>query len=262
MNQRDLLAGTDIAVARVESPSDRFVPLLRSSGASASLFNVLRVDAGQTDDLDQALKKANHFDWLVLTSANTVRVIEERFQVSPDTFDLSPRIAAVGRTTSAALARLGRRADIVPIMENAEALSELLTSNSSAPGSQSVLLPQSELADPSFADTLRSAGFQVTVVTAYTLRPITSQIDDLIGRITSSALDAILFTSGSAIRAMAPQTASTANWPAVVVLGLAAQNVAQEFRIPSTITPSLDDQTIVQTFRQLLLPSDGTSAKP
>ena len=68
------------------------------------------------DPLDQALKKIESFDWLVLTSANTVAAVAARCTMM--NIDVSGikllSVAAVGSATSEAARKAGFRVTLVP----------------------------------------------------------------------------------------------------------------------------------------------------
>jgi uroporphyrinogen-III synthase len=119
-----------------------------------------------TSELNRLLDAAPSYDWLVVTSVTTVRVLARRAearQLSLASLIGSARVAAVGTATRDALRELGVAADLTPGEDqSAEGLLAALPS-----GRPRALLPQSDLA----ADTLRAGlterGWTVDAVTAY-----------------------------------------------------------------------------------------------
>ena len=101
---------------------------------------------------------AGDFDWLVVTSATTVGLLEG---VSvPET----TRIAAVGSATAAALAEAGLRVDFLP---STDFSADALVSEWPDKAGSRILLPQSAIAEPTLAEGLRGAGNRVVTVAAY-----------------------------------------------------------------------------------------------
>jgi uroporphyrinogen-III synthase len=133
------------------------------------------------------------FDWLVVTSATTVDVLVSQQVSIPE----STRIAAVGESTGSALALAGYRVDFMP--DNDNSARGLLKEWPRAAISGRVLVPQSNIAEPTLVAGLAELGLDVEFVAAYRTVgvPVTERIasDVAAGRIR-----AILVTSGSVAR--------------------------------------------------------------
>jgi uroporphyrinogen-III synthase/uroporphyrinogen III methyltransferase/synthase len=152
-----------------------------------------------TDPLDEALHRAAQagFDWLILTSANTVLSLSRRLDVLglPTSMLNQMKIAAVGPTTAeAARALLGIETSLLPDEYVAEALIEAFR----APPGTRVLLPQSDIARPVLAEGLAAAGLNVTSVVAYRTVPGSGGAD-VPALLKAGKIDAIIFTSTSTI---------------------------------------------------------------
>jgi uroporphyrinogen-III synthase len=172
--------------------------LLQARGAQPVPYPCIDVAPPEdTTPLDEALRAAaeGRFDWLVLTSENTVITLARRLSslgIAPQKLS-SIRIAAVGPKTAGSIGeRLGLAVELVPDEHVAEALAAALV----GAGGKRVLLPQSQIAREVLANDLRAAGFEVTAPVAYhTVRG--SGGADVPALLKEKAIDAVIFTSAS-----------------------------------------------------------------
>jgi len=139
------LAGWRVLVPRGGKWGDSVAATLRSYGAVpviAPMINFASAENPRT--LSDALKRLERgdFDWLVITSATTVDVLMSQQVTVPST----TRIAAVGETTSAALALAGYRVDFVPESDNSAR--GLVKEWPASDIVGRVLIPQSDIAEP------------------------------------------------------------------------------------------------------------------
>ena len=150
------------------------------------------------------------FDWLVVTSASTVR------SLSGVGIPETTRVAAVGPATATALTDAGLRVDLVPSTDFSAAslAASLAAHRPGGPTDLRVFLPQSASADPALADALRASGFGVHAVTAYRTVSVTAE-PSVVARLRSGGRWAILVTSGSVARAVAEQLYPLPAVPAV-----------------------------------------------
>ena len=150
-----------------------------------------RMDAAVTDAC------AGSYDWLVLTSANAVPPLVARLQTQG--CSLQARIAVVGTPTAEALAAHGVEAELVPEEQHAEGLARTLRMQAQA--GQRVVCLLSDRARPVLADRLREAGLNVDVVDAYRTVSATTIDSAILTRIRNAEIDAVTFTSPSAVQA-------------------------------------------------------------
>ncbi|HEY4333551.1 MAG TPA: uroporphyrinogen-III synthase, partial [Ilumatobacteraceae bacterium] len=136
------------------------------------------------DDLDQHA-------WLVVTSANGAARVADALAARPPG---RPLVAVVGPATAAAL---GRTADLAPEDRSAAALGAAFPT-SAEPSRASVLLVQAEVSSPGLLDSLVAKGWIVDVVAAYRTVPLQPSPAVLLSVLRA---DAVLFASGSAVRA-------------------------------------------------------------
>ena len=144
---------------------------------------------------DAAVARIDSFSVVVLTSRYAVAALLERLLArGADGRRLAHvRLAAIGRSTAAALRDRGLTADIVPRSEHTDGLLAALHDAGPLAGER-VLLPRSQMADGALPDALRDAGAEVTAVTAYRNLPVPAPV-----RVAIDSLDAVLFTSPSTV---------------------------------------------------------------
>jgi uroporphyrinogen-III synthase len=173
---------------------------LRALGATVLELPMVEIVAPPSyEPLDEGLKNLSHYQWLILTSTNAVRVLAER--LTELTLPLSLlqsqlQIGVVGAATETALLSLGVKPAVVPKTYVAEALVELLRDRVS--GSR-VLLVRAAAARDVIPKELAACGAVVDIVVAYqTVRPQHS--GEKLKRLLEEGIDAIPFLSSSAVK--------------------------------------------------------------
>jgi uroporphyrinogen-III synthase len=181
------------------------------------------------------------FDWLVLTSANTVPVLAQRLKE----LGLAPAqlaavaITAVGPATSQAVRHLlGLNVHVVPDAYQAAALAEALRPALPA----RVLVVQADIARPILVQHLAAAGAAVTPVSAYHTVPGSGGVN-LPALLTSHAVDAITFTSSSSVhnclRRVAAEGGDVNRLAAVCLacIGPVTAQTVQDLGFAATVVP-------------------------
>ena len=176
---------------------------LRSLGAVAVVAPLINfASAEDPTRLGHALQElgAGAYDWLVVTSATTVDVLVSQGTKVPE----PTRIAAVGETTAAALSLAGYQVDFIPTGDNSAR--GLVKEWPASEIHGRVLIPQSDVAEPTLVAGLEKLGFAVEFVTAYRTVgvPVAPEIK---ADVASGRIGAILVTSGSVARQVAAQLA-------------------------------------------------------
>lgn len=152
------------------------------------------------------------FDWLVLTSTTTVDVLVSQGTRIPD----STRVAAVGETTAAALGFAGYRVDFVPSSDNSAR--GLVREWPASEIRGRVLVPQSDVAEPTLVAGLSKLGFTAEFVTAY--RTIGVPVPaEVAADVASGRIGALLITSGSVARQVAAQLTPLPEGTVIVCIG-------------------------------------------
>ena len=121
------LAGRRVLVTRAAHQAGKLSDALRAVGAEPVEVPVLEIrPPASFDPLDRALHQLDRYDWLILTSANTVRAMADRSEqlgvafTQPETL----KVAAVGEATAEAVRKTGFEVTFVPASYVAESLIE------------------------------------------------------------------------------------------------------------------------------------------
>ena len=207
------LRGKRILVTRPEEDAAPLVRLLRNQGARVVSIPMIRIVPELTAEARKArkaLEQIDSYDFVVFTSANTVRILldpdpdhgVDRLPPHDPVFlaDLSRRAAAVGPATAGELRNHGVVPSVVPQTHRAEELPAALGDLRG----RSILLPQGRAAGTNLAETFRAAGATVHHLVVYRTEPATTAGDHLVAEaILTEPPEIITFTSGSAARAFA-----------------------------------------------------------
>ncbi len=193
------LSGLRVAITRAPHQAEKQRKLLEARGAQVYRYPTIAIVPPQdVRPLDAALQKAaaGDFDWLVLTSVNTIDMLAERMaalQMKPDAL-AGLKVATVGSVTAeAAQNRLGVTVDLVPETYTTDSLAAALQTPNAR-----VLLPHSAIARPGLQESLRDVGAKVTTVDAY--RNIVAKGGDPLPTLLwEGQIDAITFTSASTV---------------------------------------------------------------
>lgn len=190
------LAGRRVLVTRAAHQAGKLSDGLRAVGAEPVEVPVLEILPPEDfEPLDHALRQIGDYDWLILTSANTVRVLVERAGALHISLVLpaSLRIAAVGDATAAAARKAGFDVSLVPESYVAESLLEGLTQFVDG---KRILLARASIARDVIPNMLWQAGAEVTVVEAYRNVMPESAPEQLLKAL-AAGIDAASFTSSS-----------------------------------------------------------------
>ena len=173
--------------------------LLETSGFRTLLYPAIAIrPPEETAALDEALRHARDYDWLIFTSANAVEAVALRLEALelPPAALQGPAIAAVGPATARAVRkRLGLEVALIPPRAVGESLLAALPIESG----QRALLPRATRARDVLPDGLRARGVDLRVVNAYET-VIGYGGDDLPAALQAKQVDALTFTSPSTVR--------------------------------------------------------------
>jgi uroporphyrinogen-III synthase len=179
------LAGRSVVITRAADQADATVELVASFDAVPVLVPLLEIVDEPIGMAELAALDLADVDWIVVTSPNGAR------RVAPllDTTSSSPRLAAVGSTTSATLPRC----DLVADTQSALGLLQVFPK-----GPGRVVVIQAIDADPTMVRGLIEHGWRVAAISPYRTVSMTPTIEQ---QRAALAADAVLFASGSAARA-------------------------------------------------------------
>jgi uroporphyrinogen-III synthase/uroporphyrinogen III methyltransferase/synthase len=190
------LSGRRVLVTRAAHQVGKLSDGLRALGAEPVEVPILDIrPPASFKPLDQALHHLNHYHWLILTSANTVRALTERtaelgIPLQPP---ITLKVATVGDATAAAARAAGFAVTLVPESYVAESMLRGLTSLVSG---RKVLLARAAIARDLVPEVLRKAGAEVTVVDAYQ-NVMPEDAPERLRNALASGIDAATFTSSS-----------------------------------------------------------------
>jgi uroporphyrinogen-III synthase len=187
-------------VTRAARQSGGLRERLEQQGAEVMLLPTIETIAPESyEPLDNALREAKRFAWLVVTSANAVRVIGERMAELGVSGEWLAHLhcAAVGPSTAEALRGLGLAVDVVPDRYVGEALAAGLADRVRG---ERVLLVRAAVARDVVPDALAAGGAVVTVVDAYRTVVPADAVEGAKAIFGAASLpDAVVFTSGSTV---------------------------------------------------------------
>jgi len=187
------LAGKRILIPRAEGRAEAAVALLRELGAEPVVIPTLSVEPAPA----LAAATLSGFDWVIFTSANGVTF---SFQGRGKEAFGKARFAVVGSATENALAKEGVAVALVAKEFRGEGLAKTLLASGAKIGR--VLLLRAQEGSDVLPEALREAGIEVDVVAAYRTRPLLEAGAEVARRLRAGELDAVIFSSGSTVRAI------------------------------------------------------------
>lgn len=184
-----------VVVTRDEERGGPLSRELESLGLPVLVWAAVRVLPADTADLDEALRRAESFDWIVFSSRHAVAAVISRLSAPPRGL----RAAAVGLATATVLRQHGWPVDLIPAEPSAAGLVAAFAAAGSAPGAR-ILYPASSRTLPTLASGLTQLGAKVTTVEAYrTVSGTALDIEECRSWISREAVGAVTFASPSAV---------------------------------------------------------------
>ena len=202
MHAKMPLIDKKIIITRAQEQISEAHEIFKSNGAE--VFDLPSLIIGPPDNwspLDDALKQIYTFDWIIFSSANGVRNVEERMNqidLSLSKISKTIKIAAVGRKTASLLSDMDARISFVPPSFVADSLIENFPQNQKG---LKLLIPRVQTGGRSIlSDSFKSNGAEVTELAAYE-----SSCPEFIPQLTIDALnsrkiDIIAFTSSKTVK--------------------------------------------------------------
>jgi uroporphyrinogen-III synthase len=199
------LAGRRILVTRAVQQAGKLSDGLKALGAEPVEVPVLEIRPPDSyEALDKAIAKLEPpqaFDWLILTSVNTVQTVAARcLLLHVDVSEIKLlKVAAVGSATAEAARKAGFRVTVVPDSYNSEGVVAAVESSVSG---KRVLLARAKVARDVVPDALTAAGALMTVVDAYQTALPDGAREALVEAL-RVGVDAATLTSSSTVRNLA-----------------------------------------------------------
>jgi len=192
---RGPLAGRRILNTRPLGQGDDLDALVRAAGGSSLHVPAIRIGAPESwQPLDEAVRQADTFDWIVFASANGVRGFVDRLQEAGlDGRALgTARLAAIGPATREALEHAGFACDLTPTLFRSEGITAALVQS---PRPSRFLLVRANRGRDVMRREFEAAGHAVREVTAYSSEPIDSLDAAIVAAIDQIPVDWITITS-------------------------------------------------------------------
>ena len=196
------LDGRRVLVTRAAHQAGKLSEGLHAQGAEPVEVPVLEIRPPESfEPLDHALHQLDSYDWLIFTSANTVRALMERAAEQGIALPQSPsmKVAAVGSATADAARKAGFEVALVPDSYVGESLVRGIIEQAAG---RRVLLARAAIARDVIPDALRLAGAAVDIVDAYR-NVLPESAPELLRAALATPIDAATFTSSSAVTHLA-----------------------------------------------------------
>ena len=241
--ERRPLFGKRVLVTRSRHQAAETCRLLEGLGAEAVILPTIEIRPPEDDrPLRHAVGKLGEYDYIILTSANTVDALARALRdAGLDSRSLAGvKVCAIGPGTARALARLGVVADLVPEDHRAEGILDLLPEE--AVRGKRVLLPRAAVARQILPDTLRQRGAQVDFVVAYvTGQPDEERTRPGLERLRAGEVDVLTFTSASTVENFAAlageELVALCQGKLVVAIGPITRDACQEVGLCVDVMP-------------------------
>lgn len=185
------LMGQTVLVTRPRGQSAGLAEPLAALGATVFALPAIAIEPPEDPSpLDEALRKLEGYDWLILTSVNGVEAVSARLEALGLVLPMGLKLAAVGPATAEAMRKTLRDPDVVP----AEAMGIWIAEAIGEVGGRRILLARGDLARPDLPEALRAKGSDVDDVVAY--RIVRPSFD---GPLPQACPDWIALTSSSGV---------------------------------------------------------------
>jgi uroporphyrinogen-III synthase len=192
------LTGRTVLVTREEPEGGPLSSALAAKGATVVLLPLLETrPPADPAELAREAARLAEYDWVIFTSA---RAVEALAGATGARNGSETQVAVVGEGTARAARRFGWEPKVIG-RAGGVALVAALRDDASIEG-RSVLFPAADHARPDTILRLREAGARVHVVTAYRTLPRLGAATELAARLSRPGVDAVVFTSPSAVETL------------------------------------------------------------
>jgi uroporphyrinogen-III synthase len=237
------LEGVKVAVTRPAEAADELADLLRQRGARPLVLPLLQVlPPVDPAPLQQAAGVVREFDWVVFTSPNAVRFLHDALMAAGAEADRRPaRVAVVGPGTGRAVAELLQwPVDAIPDEFTGDAVAAAMGGVAPLRGAR-VLWPRARAARDALSRDLLAAGVFLHAPEAYRTEPVRTAAVELRGLLERRQVDAITFTSPSAVHCLAVERPRMDD-VVVAVIGPVTGRTVRDHGYPVHVEP--DQHTI------------------
>ena len=247
--ERRPLFGQTVVVTRTRHQASELSARLTELGAAVIEAPTLEL-APPADPavVDDALRNAGRYDWVVFTSANGVYQTKARLLelgLDARTFG-GAKVAAVGDSTADAVrGSLCLRVELSPDRFVAEALADALAAAGEVAGKRFLLL-RAEIARPVLRERLAQGGAaEVRDVGIYETRPVSQLLPPLVETLDAGGVSWVTFTSSSTAKnftsLLGPDYAARLRGVKVASIGPVTTATLRELGLPPTAEAAVSD---------------------
>jgi uroporphyrinogen-III synthase len=195
------LTGKNILVTRARKQAYELSSLLNQRGARVVEIPAIEIVLLQQKkgELLVALGNIADYDWLILTSVNTITTIDQVLREAGLNWNIfkNLEVACIGRSTAAAARERGIEAAVVPPLFQAESLAEEIMKRKIK--GKKLLLPRAEGSRRILPEILEAHGAKVHEIQIYRAEIPESSRSELVLVLNNERLDYITFTSSSTV---------------------------------------------------------------
>ena len=193
-----ILKNRQILITRDARQAASLTKDIERHGGTAICFPTIAITGPESwEQVDEALSHLSDYDWIVFTSANSVKFFVNRMRSQQIEYPAA-RIAAIGSKTNNLLQEAGLTAQLVP--ENFTAASLLESFEHKDVQNKRFLLPVSDIAREELYNGLQHLGTHVDRLVVYQNRlNEPDNKDEVLAAIQSGEIDVLTFFSPSAV---------------------------------------------------------------
>lgn len=199
--ERKRLAGRTVLITRAQKQAGQLRELLELEGARVLVAPAIEIveKPEQIAELTQALLHAEDYAWLVLTSVNTVSIVDSALKSNGSDWRAlqALQIACIGTATADRVRNLGGAVALVPPKFQAESLAEELLRRPVS-GKQ-ILLPRAEGSRRILVEELQRHRVTVNEIQVYRAEIPEGGREELQRLLQTENIDFITFTSSSTV---------------------------------------------------------------
>jgi len=233
------LRGKTILTTRAAAQSGELTESLTRLGAR--VLECPAIELEPVEDLsaiDNAISSLSRYQWLIFTSANAVDYFMNRVREVNGEIPQIP-IAVVGATTAERLKQWKLFPSLIPEQFNAEGLLKAFSLDLSG---VRILFPRAAVARELLPEELRHRGAMVDILPVYRTRKTSEGSLDIAKILQTETVDCIVFTSSSAVHAIAESLGDRLQ-PAlqkvtIAVIGPVTASSCEEIGLVAEIQPS------------------------
>lgn len=188
------LQGLKIVITRQVEKAQELKRKLEKEGAVPILFPTIKTVPVVETEYESELKKLPVYDWIIFTSANSVKYFFALLEKYGLMLPASLKVAAIGAATASALNKKGIEVDLQPEKAVGESLVEAFSALDLR--AKKILFPRAKIARELVAEELAQMGAEVKVLVVYQTIPCTDYLENFLKEF-EKGVDIVTFTSAS-----------------------------------------------------------------